>query len=241
MTLAAYLAMGVMHGNDGMLLAGVATGLGIGLGAGLFNVLLIQGLRIPPMIATLAAGFILQSMATAYSSGSTARPGPALMAFVSSRVLGVPTLAILAAVIAVIAALALEHTVFGRSVLAVGQSRRAAVLARLSVRWTEASVYVLSGLLAGAAGVLLATFSGGASLDMAGDYLLMSIAVVILGGTSIAGGEATVLGVWAASLFLYLMVTMLNVLQVGAGLRFVLSGLIIIGVLSLASRGERGR
>ena len=238
MTLAGYLAMGVMHGSDAGLWPGLAAGLGVGLAAGVANVVLIRGLGIPPMIATLAAGFVEQSITIAYSRGSTAKPAPALLDFTAARVGGVPVIAILFGVLGVLTAFLLRRSTFGRTVLAAGQNRRAAYLAGLPVERATAAVYVLSAVLASVSGMLLSAYSGGAALDMAGDFLLMSIAVVVLGGTSIAGGQATVAGVWGGAILLYLIVTMLNVMQVGAGIRFIISGLIIIGVLALAE-GKR--
>ncbi len=236
MTLAGYLGTGLMHGSDAGLLAGVATAIGIGLAAGIANVALIQGLLIPPMIGTLAAGFVIQSVAIAYSSGSTAKPAPALVRFTAARVFGVPVIALVFIAVAVLAATGLRRSVFGRSVLAVGQNPRAAYLAGLKVNRTLAGVYVISALLAGIAGLLLAAYSGGASLNMGEDYLLMSIAVVVLGGTSIAGGQAAVAGVWGAAVLLDLVVTMLNVMRVAAGWRYLVTGVIIIGVLAVARR-----
>lgn len=238
MALAGYLSMGAMHAQNSGLLLGVAIALGVGLGAGIANVVLIRGLNIPPMIATLAAGFVMQSMTIAYSRGSTAKPAPLLLSVSLARVLGVPVIAIAFLVVAGLVALVLSRSVFGRSVLAIGQNARAAYLAGIRIGRTMTLVYVISALLAAVAGLLLAAYSGGASLNMSEDFLLMSIAVVVLGGTSIAGGQATVAGVWTASLFLYLIVTMLNVLGVGAGLRYVISGLIIIGVLAV-SKGRQ--
>jgi ribose transport system permease protein len=234
MTLAGYLASGAMNGDDGRAAVGLAVGVGVGLAAGLANVGLIQLLRIPPMIATLAAGFVIQSMAIAYSGISTAKPAPLLTAFAEARVFGVPFIVVCFLGVTVFVAFLLDRSVFGRSVLAIGQNVRAATLAGLGTRATLAVVYVLSAALAGLAGVLLAAYSGGASLDMAADYLLMSIAVVVIGGTSIAGGQVAVPGLWGAAVLLYLIVTMLNVLQVGSGLRYVLTGLIIIAVLAVA-------
>jgi ribose transport system permease protein len=238
MTLAGYLSMGAMRAQDSGLALGVAIALGVGLGAGIANVVLIRGLNIPPMIATLAAGFVMQSMTIAYSRGSTAKPAPLLLTASLARVLDIPVLAVVFLAVAALVALVLSRSVFGRSVLAMGQNARAAYLAGIRIGRTMASVYIVSALLAAVAGLLLAAYSGGASLNMAEDFLLMSIAVVVLGGTSIAGGQATVAGVWTASLFLYLIVTMLNVLGVGAGLRYVITGLIIIGVLAV-SKGRQ--
>ena len=169
MTLAGYLAMGAMGGSDGHLLLGLAAGLGTGLLVGAANVVLIQGFAIPPMIGTLAAGFVVQSMALAYSSGSTAKPAPALAQLTTMQVADVPVLAVLVAVASAVVAVLLRRSVFGRSVLAVGQNPRAAYLAGLRVRHTLAGVYLISAGLAGVAGTLLAAYSGGASHAKGGD------------------------------------------------------------------------
>ena len=237
MTLAAYLATGLAKGTDGGLAAGLAAGLAVGLAAGLFNLLLIQGLAIPPMVGTLAAGFIFQSMAIAYSRHSHAKPAPALVGFVNAHLLGLPLVTLVFVGVSALVAQMLRRTVFGRSLLAIGQNRRAARLTGLAVGATVGLVYVLAGLCSALAGILLAANSGGAALNMGSDYLLSSIAVVVLGGTAIAGGQAVPAGLWGAAALLDLIVTMLNVLHVGAGLRYVVTGLIIIAVLALA----RGR
>ncbi len=234
MTLAGYVAMGVMNGSNAALLPGLLTGIAVGLATGIANVVLIQALAIPPMIGTLAAGFVVQSMAIVYSSGSTAKPAPALADFTTLQVSRVPVIALVFIAVTIAVAQVLRRSTFGRSVLAVGQSPRAAYLAGLKVAWTLAGVYLISAMLSGLAGTLLAAYSGGASLDMGEAYLLMSIAVVVLGGTSVAGGQASAAGLWGAATLLDLIVTMLDVMRVGAGLRYVVTGLIIIAVLAIA-------
>lgn len=234
MTLAGYIAMGVMHGSNAALIPGLLVGIGVGLGAGIANVFLIQALSIPPMIGTLAAGFVVQSMAIVYSSGSTATPAPALAHFTAWQAADVPVIALVFIALTIAVAQVLRRSTFGRSVLAVGQSPRAAYLSGLKVPFTLAGVYLISAILAGLAGTLLAAYSGGASLDMGEAYLLMSIAVVVLGGTSVAGGQASAAGLWGAAVLLDLIVTMLDVMRVGAGLRYVVTGLIIIAVLGVA-------
>jgi ribose transport system permease protein len=92
---------------------------------------------------------------------------------------------------------------------------------------------VLCGATAAIAGVLFAGFTGGPSLNMGSEFLLSSIAVVVIGGTNVAGGQASVLGTGSASLFLFLLLSMLNVYQVDPGLRNVITGVIIIAVLAL--------
>jgi len=102
------------------------------------------------------------------------------------------------------------------------------------------ATYTLCAVFAGLAGALLAGFSGGASLNMGEEYLLSSIAVVVIGGTSIAGGRSNVPGIWGAALFLYLMVTMLNAMGAGPGLRSLMTGLIIVAVITLAGGESEG-
>jgi len=76
---------------------------------------------------------------------------------------------------------------------------------------------------------------------MGEEYLLASIAVVVVGGTSVAGGQANVAGLWGASLFMYLLVTMLNTYGVSAGLRLLVTGLIIIAIITIAGGKKTGR
>ena len=76
---------------------------------------------------------------------------------------------------------------------------------------------------------------------MGEEFLLASIAVVVIGGTSVAGGRANVPGIWGAALFMFLLVTMLNTFGANAGLRLILTGLIIIGVITLAGGEETPR
>jgi ribose transport system permease protein len=212
----------------------VAAVLGVALASGGANAALIFLFDIPPMIATLACGFVLQSIAIAYSGSHSAFAAPILLGLVGTRILGAPVISVIFVVFAVGTHQLLRRTTFGRSLLAIGQSDRAAFLAGIHVKRTLAGAYIISAVLAGLSGLLLATFSGGASLEMGSDYLLMSIAVVVLGGTSVAGGQASVAGVWGAAILLQLVLTMLNVMRVSDGARYLTTGLIILGVLAVA-------
>jgi len=235
------LAMMVMAGADTMIPLGVAAAIGCGVLVGCLNYALIRVLAIPPIIATLSASFFVQSVAIAYGRGLKIKPPPGFSAFTTGQVMGVPILAACIVVLAVVMAVVLHRTLYGRAVSAIGQNPRAAELAGLSVGRTRFLTYVLSAALAGLCGALLAGFSGGASLNMGEEYLLASIAVVVIGGSSVAGGASNVPGIWGAALFLYLVVTMLNTFGVGAGIRLVLTGVIIIAVITLAGGRPTGR
>ncbi|MCC7321748.1 MAG: ABC transporter permease [Rubellimicrobium sp.] len=240
MTLAATVALKFMNEGNGLILPGLAVALLIGGAIGGANYALIKALRIPPIIATLAMSFVVQSAAIATNRGIRIKPPPALAGFSTGLTLGIPNVAWVTLGLSVLAWLLLNRTVYGRWIAAIGQSQPAARMAGIPVDGVRLATYVLCAVLAALAGFVLASFSGGAALNMGQEYLLMSIAVVVIGGTAVAGGDGNVPGIWGASLFMYLVVTMLNTYGWQAGARLILTGLIIIAVILVAS-GRRGR
>jgi ribose transport system permease protein len=232
--LASAVAMKAMDGDDSMVAVGLLAALATGLAIGVANYLLIWALRIPPIIATLSASFVIQSIDISYGRGLQIKPPPGFADFTNAQVLGVPVLAILTVLLTLVAGIALHRMVYGRSVLAIGQNIRAARLAGVRVGLVRFLTYALCGTLGGLDGALLAGYFRGANVDIGNEYLLASIAVVVLGGTSVAGGKANVPGVWGAALFLVLLLTMLNTFGVSAGVRLLLTGLIIVVVITAA-------
>ncbi len=237
-TLAGVVAMKIMDTDNARLLIGIAAALGVSFLVGLFNYGLIRLLRIPPIIATLSSSFLILSTAISYGRGIRIKPPPMLADFATTHLFGVPLPALLVLTLSGLIALILKRTTYGRTVLAIGQNPRAARLAGLNVDLARFATYVLSALLSGLCGILLSGFSGGAALNMGEGFLLASIAVVVIGGTSVAGGRANVPGVWGAALFLYLLDTMLNIFGAGAGVRLIMTGVIIIAVITIAG-GDR--
>ena len=236
--LASAVAMKVMDGSDSMTALGLLAALLSGLGVGIGNYLLIWLLRIPPIIATLSASFIIQSVGISYGRGLQIKPPPGFADFTTSQIVGIPWLAIGTFILTILFGILLHRTIFGRSVLAIGQNPRAAWLAGIKVERTRCFTYVLSGALGGICGALLAGYFRGSSLEIGDEYLLASIALVVIGGTSVMGGKANLAGLWGAGLFLVLLLTMLNTFGVSAGIRYIVTGLVIIGVI-VAAGGEK--
>jgi ribose transport system permease protein len=232
--LASAIAMKIMDGSDARIVLGLAAATLAGLVIGVANYVLIRLLRIPPLIATLSSSFVIRSVGITYGRGLQIKPPPAFADFVTLRIGGVSVLAILVLLLSVLAAAVLARTVYGRSVLAIGQNSRAARLAGLSVGRVRFLTYMLCGALGGLCGALLAGFTGGSSLDVGAEYLLSSIAVVVIGGTSVAGGMANVPGLWGGALMLFLIATLLNSSGLGVGVRDLMTGVIIIAVITLA-------
>ncbi len=235
MTLAATLALRTMGTEPGTALYGLVIALAVGFCVGIANFALIFLLRLPPIIATLAASLIYQSIAIWSNRGLRIKPPEGLAEFATGRFLGVPNVAWVALVLAILVWVLLERLTWGRWLLATGQNQRAARLAGVPVEAVRAVTYVSVAIFAALAGYLLASFSGGAALNMGTEYLLMSIAVVVIGGCSVAGGDSNVPGVWGAALFMFLVVSMLNSYGTGAGVRNVLTGTIIICIVIAAS------
>jgi ribose transport system permease protein len=234
MTLSGTLALKLMDGQDGMILIGLLASIGIGLVIGLGNYVLIKLLRIPPIIATLSMSFIVQSVAIWSNRGLRIKPPEALAEFATSGLSGIPNVALVALFLSVLAWLLLQKSIYGRWISAIGQSAYAARMAGIPVDGARFVTYMLCAMLASVCGYLLSSFSGGAALNMGSEYLLMSIAVVVIGGTAVAGGNSNIAGIWGASLFMFLVVSMLNTYGFGAGFRLILTGLIIIAVILLA-------
>lgn len=236
MTLASTVAMKVMNGSEAMLIPGFLIVVAIGLAIGAINFALIILLRIPPIIATLSSSFLYLSTAIWYNRGLRVKPPEALADFATGKIGVIPLLAIAVLILTVLMHFVLHRTYFGRSILAVGQNPRAAHLAGVPVERTRFLTYVLCAVLAAICGYFLAGFSGGAALNMGEEYLLMSIAVVVIGGTSVAGGFANLPGLWGAALFMFLLVTMLNTLGLSAGYRLIFTGAIIVAVIAISGK-----
>nr|WP_325263997.1 ABC transporter permease [uncultured Rhizobium sp.] len=241
MTLSGTLALKLMDVQDGMIVVGLLASVGIGLVVGLGNYILIKLLRIPPIIATLSMSFIVQSVAIWSNRGLRIKPPETLAEFATSGLFGIPNVALVALVLSAVAWVLLEKSIYGRWISAIGQSTFAARMTGIPVDGTRLVTYMLCAVLASVCGYLLASFSGGAALNMGSEYLLMSIAVVVIGGTAVAGGNSNIPGIWGASLFMFLVVSMLNTYGFGAGVRLILTGTIIIAVILLAGGRQSSR
>ncbi len=234
MTLSGTVALKFMNVENSLIVAGLLVAIGVGVAVGIGNYLLIKLLRIPPIIATLSMSFIVQSTAIWTNRGLRIKPPEALARFTTETTLGVPNVAIVALVLSGVAYILLYRSVYGRWIAAIGQSINAARMAGIPVDGVRFATYMLCSILAAICGYLLASFAGGAALNMGQEYLLTSIAVVVIGGTAVAGGDSNVPGIWGASLFMFLVVSMLNTYGFGAGIRLVMTGLIIIAVIVIA-------
>ncbi len=239
-SLTGFVAMKVMNADNGNILWGILAGLLVGAAIGAFNFGIIRFLRVPPMIATLASGFIVQTLSIVFFRGLQIKPPNGLSDFVIIRFSIVPLLFLVVLAVTVVMHFVLTRTPYGRFIHAIGQNTKAATLAAIPVNRHRFLTYVLCGFFAGLTGILLSAFGGGVTLGMGREYLLNSIAVPVIGGSSIAGGNSNVPGIFGASILLLLILYLLDILGFTVGLRYILTGVIILAIIFASSQTTRG-
>lgn len=141
--------------------------------------------------------------------------------------------------IAVLLWVILNKTPYGKSLLAIGQNYSAGKLAGIHVVRVEMITYMLSSIFAGISGMLISARVGGAILGMGDAYTMESIASVVVGGTLISGGKASIPGTLVGCLFLGIIVTTMQLLGMPIGLQRIAKGLIIIVVVFIGSFQEK--
>jgi ribose transport system permease protein len=241
-TLSGFAAMSLSNGTDMGLLLSIPALVLFGAAVGLANAFLIRRLRIPAMIATLAVGYILASATLIANRGFyTFAVSPILATIATQRIGGVPIISLAAVLLTVGAGALIDRTVYGRMLMAVGQSERAAHLSGVAVGRTVLVAYLTSGILAALDGALLSAHAGGAFLEMGTPYLLQSVGAVVVGGTLIFGGSATVLGTLLGSVLLILIVTTMQIAGFPGGVQDMVQGVVIIVVLFAAGRATSRR
>jgi ribose transport system permease protein len=232
------LAAGLIQGSNATTIWAVPLALGVGALIGFANGFGIAMLGLPPIVVTLATNGMLQGAALLYSNGTPSGfASPALKWLMTGALGRLTPVVVLMAVFVVFAVTLLGRTVFGRWIYAVGNSPRASYLSGVDVKSTTIGVYVLSGFCAGLVGVLLTGFGGQASLGMGDDFLLPSIAVVIVGGTLITGGRGNYIGMLGGVLLLTALQTLLAGTTLPHSVRDIIYGIVVlVSVLALRDR-----
>lgn len=217
----------------------VAVGLAVGVAAGLVNGLLVTRGRIPAFIATLGTMTALRGLTLTYTQG---RPITGLTdsfrAIGGGYILGLPVPMLIMALIFGAAWLFLSYTRPGRYVYALGSNREAVRTAGVPTAPYETLVYVLSGLTAGLAGVILTARLNSAQPTAGLGFELDAIAAVVLGGTSLSGGSGGVVGTLVGALIIGVLDNGLNLLNVSSFYQQVVKGLVIL-LAVLLDRAKR--
>jgi ribose transport system permease protein len=211
----------------------IAAGLALGAFIGLLNGIGIVKGKVPAFVMTLATLSIARGVALSVSHGQPVAPGESITSFTwlgNGDFLGLPNPVWIFAGVFVIAGIVLRYTPYGRYVFAVGDNREAARLAGINVGLIQASVYVISGLLAGVTAVIFLSRLTIGDPTLGTGLELQAIAVVVIGGTSLFGGEGGVSGTLIGAAIVSVLANLLNLVGVSPFTQQIVQG----GVLALA-------
>ncbi len=209
---------------------------------GLVNGAGVVYLRVHPMIMTLAMATFLQGALILLVGGSAVSVQNAAARFLgNARPGGIPADLLVWIVVALVAIVVLRRTRFGARVYALGANPLATALSGVNVPATTLALYAVSGVTAGLAGVLALGMNGQGYVGLGNPYVLTSIAAVVLGGTSILGGQGGYAGTIPGAVLLVTITGLITVVNASPGWRSVLFGSLVLGLLLLSGREARRR
>jgi ribose transport system permease protein len=236
-SLSAILSANV-YGQTSNPILSLLAGSSVGVVAGLLNGIGIARLRVPSLIWSLGMNLVLQGATLVYTD--TAAPSSTIAPFarwiVTGASGGVPMILIFWMLLSIACLVVLHCTAFGRRIYALGNNELASAMSGINVFRVYFPVYLISGLAASITGILLSGYSGQTYLGMGESYLLIPIAAVVIGGTTLAGGRGGYFGTMIGSVAVVLLDSVLTSLQVSPGLRKIFFGAIIVAMMLLFRR-----
>ncbi|MEJ2746809.1 MAG: ABC transporter permease [Anaerolineae bacterium] len=209
---------------------GVLGGLLTGGFAGWINGMVIAKMKIPPFVSTLGMLYIAKGLALVISGLKPIyfSDTPAFSQIAMGDVLGIPYAVLIFFGAAIVANIILTRTILGRYTFALGSNEEATRLSGVNVDKWKTAVYMLAGLFSGLAGVLIAARLNSAQPALGAGYELDAIAAVVIGGTSLSGGEGTILGTVIGAFIISVLTNGLRILSVPQEWQIVVTGCIVI-------------
>ena len=238
--LAVVLSCALTEGRSELLLPVLAVMVAMGAAVGVVHGTLVNRFRIEPLILTFGTLSILQGAIFAYTDQSVGRAPAELVWLANGRLLGLPVAGLVLLGFAVFAHLLLRHTRFGLRLLATGGDADSARRAGVDVARVRLFAFVLSGVGATLAGLLVAGRLGTGYPNAGQGFELDAIVAAVLGGASLAGGRGTIAGTVAAVILLGVISNVLNLLEVSAFVQTFAKGLIVVTAI-VATRARAGR
>jgi ribose transport system permease protein len=240
MGLAPIVAVSVAGDRSGLSLLLLSVLTGVGLGA--VNGLIITRGRVAPFVATLGTLFVFGSLADIISKGNALVVTNPTVLKLGTGSIGqlVPYSFLIMIAVFGMCHVLLRRLHLGRWVRAAGSNLRAAHVGGIDVRWVFFALFVISGALTGLAGILLSGYLASADATQAPNYNLNAIAVVVVGGTSLRGGEGTLVGTALAAWLFAVVGNGLVLLGVNSYWQYVATGIIVVLALILGKVGFGG-
>lgn len=231
------IAVGVALNNGYGLATAIAFALAIGALAGAFNGLLVVGLRIPAIVATLGTLGLYRGVMLLWTGGKWIEGVPdSLKSLSEPAFIGVSPLGWLVLALLLAGGWLLSRTAFGRDFYAVGDNLAAARQLGVAVNRTRMLAFTLNGMLAACAGIVFAAQIGFVPNQTGSGLEMKAIAACVLGGISLLGGTGTLLGAFLGAFFLTQIDTVLVLFRLPAWWNDFIAGLVLLGVLVLDGR-----
>jgi ribose transport system permease protein len=220
----------------------VAATIGASGAVGALNGALVTLLRIPPFIVTLATMSIASGLAFMVTRGETVSDVPLSIKWLmrGDPLFGIPNGVVLMLLLYGVGHVVLSRTTFGRYLYAVGGNRKAAWLCGVPVRRVELASYVISGALAGLAGVLMVSQYRSGAPTYGLTYELQVIAAVVVGGTSLSGGQGRMFGTLLGALLIAVVQNGMNLMGISSDPQKVVLGLVIVAAAIIDRLKQRG-
>jgi rhamnose transport system permease protein len=236
------ILLGVFWKNVGLPLpVAILLALLVGTFAGFLNGVIITRFRVPPLIATLGTLALYRGIAEGISEARSVRGYPEwFFVLGQGSVLGVPTQLWVFGIVAVVAAIVLGTTTWGRTTYAIGSNEVAARFSGLDVDRTKILIYSASGLAAAMAAVIFVSRVSTTRSDMGTGIELDAITAVVLGGTSIFGGRGTIVGTLLGLVLIQALKNGLSLAGVKSDGTVVLIGAVLILTILISNLFERG-
>lgn len=238
----AILFTAVSGGSNDRFLLGAIVAVAYGAAMGAINGFGVSYFGIHPVVMTLALSAILEGSSLGWTGGAvTGSPPPLIAQFMKGSDGSMPMVIPALLVLTVIVCFVYRQTRFGREYQAVGLNPAASRLAGVHSKGIIIATYVISGVSAALAGMMLSGLAGQSYLAMGSPYLLMSVAVVALGGAAFSGGRGHFLGTLGGAILLSMLVTLLMTFQMPEAVRTIVQGLVILIAVMFASIEFRQR
>lgn len=231
------VAANILQGDDANNARAILACLAVAILIGLVNGIAVAWIKINPFVMTLAMSIVILGAALVYSGGAAGGAASPWVKYLGVGVfLGLPMAMVIWLVLGLLTLFLLHCTTFGRKIYAVGANPKTARLSGVNVSATLILTYVLSAIAAMCAGLVVTGSMGVGTLEWGFDYKLISMAAVIMGGTSFAGGQGGYLGSLTAAMALIVLNSLLTVVRVPEPVRQIIYGAVILFSLWISTR-----
>ncbi|MBU9726748.1 ABC transporter permease [Diplocloster modestus] len=223
--------------NDIPLFLSGILGIGVGFAFGVLNGILVTKLKVTHVIATLGSMYVARGLSYIVTDGKSINAGlPRGFDSIGRKMIGTIPIAVIIAVLVLLIFFFLESkTVFGKYAFAIGGNKNAATLSGIKSNRLVLSIYTLVGTMAGLSGVIMASRLGAGDPNVGNGFEFDCIVAIVLGGTSVAGGSGSVIGMAIGALIVGFLSNGLNLLGVGTFYQTVFKGVILVGAVLLDS------